>query len=392
MRVLLVTDWPAERGGLETYLVQLRHGLEASGIETRLLVSSIGAGAPLADYVAPGSDRAVLQTVSQLVNPAAVRAVRSAVRDFQADVAHVSGFELQLSPAILAALRGTPTVVNVAWTKPVCPTGHKLLPDGTLCEQRWGRACHQHGCLGGARWAREMARYRMIAAALRSASAVVTCSRHMRRLLAAHGHATTALDWPTAPPGPSFVRRRAARPVFVAVGRLSREKGISTLIESISRIRAAGVDAHLRLVGDGPHRAELEHHAARLGLAESFEITGWVEHDDVETYLRDAWAVVAPSLWAEPLGLSAVEAIVRGIPVIASAVGGYAETVEPAVTGLLFANGNVDDLTGCLEDVARERVFVGGTLPRDAISRLAQRHAPERHVTELTRVFEGVVS
>jgi len=390
MRVLLVTDWPAERGGVETYLVQLQQGLEASGVETRLLVSSVGAGVHLADYVASGSDRAVVQAVAQLVNPAAVRAVRCAVRDFQADVVHVSGFELQLSPVMLAALRGTPTVANVAWTKPVCPTGHKLLPDGTLCERRWGTACHQHGCLGGVRWAREMARYRMIAAALRSTSAVVTCSRHMRSLLARHGLAATALDWPTAPPGPSFVRRRAARPVFVAVGRLSREKGIGTLIESISRIRAGGVDAHLRLVGDGPQRAELEHLAARLGVADVVEVTGWVEHDDVETYLQDAWALVAPSLWAEPLGLSAVEAIVRGVPVVASAVGGYAETVEPAVTGLLFANGDIDDLAGCLDDVAQERAFGGGILPPDAVERLARRHALEPHVKALTRVFEEI--
>jgi glycosyltransferase involved in cell wall biosynthesis len=390
MRVLLVTDWTAERGGVETYLVQLRHGLEVSGVETRLLVSSVGDGAGLADYVAPGSDRAAVQALSQLVNPAAMRAVRSAVRDFRPDVVHVSGFELQLSPAVLAALAGTPSVVNVAWTKPVCPTGHKLLPGGALCERRWGVACREEGCLHGVRWVRELARYRMIAVALRSATAIVTCSRHMRSMLATHGLAARALDWPALPPGPSFARSRAARPVFVAAGRLSREKGIVTLIESLSRIRAGGVDACVRLVGDGPQRASIERLAARLGVADAVEITGWVEHDAVEAYLQDAWALVAPSLWAEPLGLSAVEAIVRGVPVVASAVGGYAETVEPGVTGLLCRNGDVDDLARCLDDVARGRAFGDGTLAHAAVERLARRHALVTHVEALSGIFEEI--
>jgi glycosyltransferase involved in cell wall biosynthesis len=320
----------------------------------------------------------------------AVRAVRSAVRAFRPDVVHVSGFELQLSPAVLGALDGTPSVVNVAWTKPVCPTGHKLLPDGTLCEQRWGAACRERGCVSGVRWVREMARYRLIGASLRSASAIVTCSRHMGSLLARHGLSARVLDWPVRPPGSTFVRSRAAEPLFVAVGRLSREKGIGALVESVARIRDGGVDARLRLVGDGPQRAEVERLAARLGVADVVEIIGWVEHYDVEAHLQEAWALVAPSLWAEPLGLSAVEAIVRGVPVVASAVGGYAETVEPGVTGLLCANGDVADLARCLDDIARERVFAGGALPSDAVERLAGRHAPAAHVEALSCIFEEI--
>ena len=391
MRVLLAADWSAARGGVETYLVQLRRGLETAGVETRLIASSVGEGARFADYVAPGSDRAIVQAVSQLANPGAMLAVRAAVRDFRPDVVHFSGFELQLSPGVFAVLDGTASVVNVAWTKAVCPTGHKLLPDRTLCGQHWGTPCRAHRCVRGVRWAREMARYRLIAAALSSASAVVTCSTHMRRLLAAHGLAAHALQWPVPAPGPAFRRNRGADPVFVAVGRLSREKGIDTLVESIARIRAAGTSATLRLVGDGPERATLERLASRLGVQDSIEITGWVEHDDVEAYLEDAWALVAPSLWAEPLGLTAVEAIVRGVPVIASIVGGYAETVEPGVTGLLCRNGDVTELARCLDEVARGAAFAGGSIAHDVVERVAQRHALTAHVEALAGVFEDVV-
>ena len=200
-----------------------------------------------------------------------------------------------------------------------------------------------------------------------------------------------ALSWPVAPPGSSFTRRRAARPLFVAAGRLSREKGIDSLIEAIARVREGGADAHLRLVGDGPERGELELLASRLGVSDAIEITGWVEHDQVEAHLRDAWAVLAPSLWAEPLGLSAVEAIVRGLPVIASAVGGYAETVEPGVTGLLCPNGDTEALTRCLDDVSRERSFADGRLPEEAVERLARRHALAAHLEALSGIFEEVV-
>lgn len=390
MRVLLVTDWTAEEGGVETYLAQLRAGLEQAGDEVRLLVSSLGSGARAADYVARGYRGAPAQSVAQLFNPAAARKLHEAVRAFRPDVLHVSSFELQLSPLALRAARGVPIVHNIAWYKPLCPTGHKLRPDGSLCLVRRGRVCRHAGCLGPLRWARETGRYALIDRALGRAAAILTCSAYMRERLGSEGVHALDLPWPVLLPAPSFRWVPAQTPLFAVAGRLSPEKGVETLVDALARLRGGGTDARVRLVGDGPARRAIVALARRLGVEDAVEITGWVRHAEVESHLGAAWAVIAPSLWAEPLGLSAVEAIVRGIPVVASAVGGYAETVEPGRTGLLFPNGDASALASLLADVASRRAFPDGVDAEQA-GALARRHDPGRHVAAMREIFARVV-
>ena len=117
---------------------------------------------------------------------------------------------------------------------------------------------------------------------------------------------------------------------------------------------------------------------------------GWQGPAEVDRELSDAWALAAPSLWAEPLGLVAIEAIIRGVPVIASREGGLAETVDPGRTGLLFANGDEDALLECLRSVAIGAVFPSRVLDADAVRRIADRHDYGRHVEHLQRIYQSV--
>ena len=68
--------------------------------------------------------------------------------------------------------------------------------------------------------------------------------------------------------------------------------------------------------------------AVELGIGGAVRFEGRVSFGAVEAALSKAWALVAPSVWPEPLGLTAIEAITRGVPAIATATGGFAETVE----------------------------------------------------------------
>jgi glycosyltransferase involved in cell wall biosynthesis len=386
MRVLLITDWTAEVGGAETYLELLAAGLRARGDEVALLTSTAGPGAH-ADYRAFGTERRSAQAFLQIANPVAANDVRRAVADFRPDAVHVTMFEILLSPAIFAPLRRLPTVLNIAYYKPVCPTGHKQLPDGSLCQVRAGIACLRHGCLSRPRWLREQPRYALIRAAISRASAVLTCSRYMQSELARAGVAARWIAWPVEAPTPGFSRVPAAAPLFVFTGRLSPEKGVDVLLRAFGRLREQRVRARLRVVGDGPQRPELEKLAASLDVGSSVEFVGRVPREQVEHELAHAWALVAPSSWAEPLGLTALEAIVRGVPVIASATGGFAEIVEPGVNGLLFPNRDVDALAERLAEIASGRAFSGGE-PSGASARAAlAAHDLDLHVGRLRELM-----
>jgi hypothetical protein len=118
----------------------------------------------------------------------------------------------------------------------------------------------------------------------------------------------------------------------------------------------------------------LEDLTAALLLKEAVTFRGWVAPTEVERELEDAWALVAPSLWAEPLGLVAIEAIVRGVPVVASASGGLGETVQDGVSGLLFPNGDEAALAERLDAVARGRAFPDHQLPAALVRQVRETH------------------
>src|SRR4051812_1833540 len=169
MRVLLITDWMAQRGGVETHVMALRDGLQAAGDDVRLLTSSAGhPGDASPDYVAYGSERPAGQALLQIANPLAARRVSQALDEFQPDVVQVHMFAIHLSPAIFAPLRSMPTVLLVNDYKPVCPTSWKLLPDGSICTDPAGLVCLRKGCTSLPHWLRDRPRYGLLRAGLQT--------------------------------------------------------------------------------------------------------------------------------------------------------------------------------------------------------------------------------
>jgi glycosyltransferase involved in cell wall biosynthesis len=134
-------------------------------------------------------------------------------------------------------------------------------------------------------------------------------------------------------------------------------------------------------------RSEIEQQITTLGLSRSVAITGWLASPQVDIELSTAWAVVAPSLWAEPFGIAAIEAIMRGIPVVASDSGGLAENIENDVTGLLFTPGDESSLTQALRRVAMRTVFRAGRIEPEAVERSRARFSLDTHVERMRNVF-----
>ena len=371
----------------------LRDSLRAAGDDVRLLAC----GASLDDDLLPhekirGSDHASAQAFMQIVNPFAVARVRQVKREFRPDVAFVSHFAYHLSPAALAGLRNLPTVVSVMDYKSVCPLGTKLLPDNTLCSVRAGVVCQQKGCVSTAHWLRDRPRYALIRNALSRVSRVVSPSKWVQRELAAAGVRADHIPLGVPAPSSEFRRMPGTMPLFVYCGRLSREKGVDLLIRAFARALYAVPDAQLRIVGDGPELSTLEDLVETLDAGDSVAFAGRVTHQGVEAELTEAWALVAPSVWAEPFGLIALEAAVHGVPVIASATGGLAELVEDKVTGLLFPNGNERALSECIVAIAQAKAFPGQRLAGEIVERAKKASSPARHADRIRSVFSQLTS
>ena len=141
------------------------------------------------------------------------------------------------------------------------------------------------------------------------------------------------------------------RPLWVCAGRLEEQKGQDVLLEALAEVRRRGLEFTVALAGEGSQRAALERRVESLGLASQVRLLGQL--DDVAPLLAAADAVVLPSRW-EGLPLGLLEALVRGRPVVASAVGGIPEVVEDGVHGRLVPPGDSIALADALESFHRK--------------------------------------
>lgn len=114
--------------------------------------------------------------------------------------------------------------------------------------------------------------------------------------------------------------------VVGSVGRLDEQKGYDVLIAALPSLPGATAV----LVGDGPARAELEELARRHGVADRVILTGW--ETDARRYLGGFDVFVLPSRY-EGFPLSIVEAMLAGLPVVATDVGSVSECVLGGETG-----------------------------------------------------------
>jgi glycosyltransferase involved in cell wall biosynthesis len=128
---------------------------------------------------------------------------------------------------------------------------------------------------------------------------------------------------------------------IVTVARLSPEKDVANLLRAAQRVVAIQPQARFEIAGDGPCRESLARLAQELNLAEHVVFHGSVR--DIPALLERASVFVLPSQ-TEGISLTLLEASARGLPVIATEVGGNPEVVEAGTTGLLVPAGNPDAL------------------------------------------------
>lgn len=213
---------------------------------------------------------------------------------------------------------------------------------------------------------------RSVSNQLEAADAVVAVSDHIARLFRAtfpdyRGKVVTAyngVDLDTFRPGESRGGRVADELPILFVGRVSPEKGVHTLIEAFARVAAVDKRARLQIVGaratlrpdfivsissdplvralnrfyGGSEGSDYQNHldslVRKLGLEDKVRFVGKVPHKDLPDWYRASSLVINPSL-SESFGISIVEGMACGVPVVGTKVGGMLETIVDRQTGRL---------------------------------------------------------
>ncbi|MGH9942614.1 MAG: glycosyltransferase [Pyrinomonadaceae bacterium] len=161
--------------------------------------------------------------------------------------------------------------------------------------------------------------------------------------------------------------------VYLSVGRLDPPKGHDYLLRAFRQVAASLPGAHLVLVGEGPSGASLRRLADELGVSGRAHFLG--QRRDVGACLEMADAFVFPSLF-EGLPLAPIEAMMKGLPCIATRIGPVMELIDDAETGVLVAPGSADELATAMVEIARapaERRLLGARAKQSAMSRFDSR-------------------
>ncbi len=141
------------------------------------------------------------------------------------------------------------------------------------------------------------------------------------------------------------------RPIVMHISNFRPVKRLADVVRIFAKVNAE-LPAALVLVGDGPERDDAEREARLLGVHDSTFFLGKL--DTVAPLLASADLFLLPSS-TESFGLSALEALACGVPVVASRVGGIPEVVRDGVTGVLCQLGDVDGMAAAALGILRDR-------------------------------------
>jgi glycosyltransferase involved in cell wall biosynthesis len=222
----------------------------------------------------------------------------------------------------------------------------------------------------------------------RAAAVVAVGDRSARRIedlvgLDAGSVRTIHNGVPNRPPSPA--PEPQSRPVVGCAGRLDHEKAHEALIRALP-----GLDATVCLVGEGPERDHLERLATELGVADRLVITGWT--DDPRGYLPSFTVFCLPSRsGTESFPLSVVEAMLAGLPVVATDVGSVAEAVRDGETGLLVPIDDPEALAGALRRLFDDRELCE-EMGRRGRQLALERFTADRMVAGFERLYEEILA
>lgn len=400
MKILMVNKFLHPNGGSETYVFKVGDYLSSVGHEVqyfgmdhedRRVGNRVESYTTNMDFHNGSKLSKLLYPVKTVYSFEARKKLRAVLNDFKPDIVHLNNFTYQLTPTVI--------LETVKWRKNagkdckiiftahdynlICPNHMLYNPTtGENCEQCIGG--HYHNCIKGKcihgstaksaigamegfYWkSRKVYRYidTMICCSKFLKSKMDTSSLFAKRTVAMHNF-IDRIEW----------KETEKKDYVLYFGRFSQEKGINTLLKSC----AALPDINFVFAGTGPLANEI----SKLPNTEN---RGFMSGKELETLIREARFSVYPSEWYENCPFSVMESQMYGTPVLGADIGGIPELIVNGVTGELFENGCVDDLTAKISDMWKDKEK---TAAYAANCRNIHFDSIEQYCSKLIKIYEA---
>ena len=319
--------------------------------------------------------------------------LRQLVKHRRPDVAYVHNFFPLISPSVYHVLHslGVPIIQVIHDYRFFCPNGW-FFTQGQICERcKAGNyinavrfRCYRDSYLSSAIAASSIGMNRL-AGILEKIDAFVCLTNFLKQKLLEAGIQQERIFVK-----PNFIDASQITPAYgqgeyaLFLGRLSREKGIWTLVRAFQRLKGIS----LKIAGTGPMEAELRRFL-KENAVENVEMVGFKSGKEKWQLLAKSTFLVLPSEWYETFGLVILEAYAAGKPVVASRMGSLPCLVKDGKSGLLFTAGDIHDLA---EKIRRLSTSPG---EREAMGRFGRalvgtEYGPQQNYELLMELFAKI--
>ena len=375
MKVLIVNKFLHPNGGSETYIFGLGAALERAGHEVqyfgmehegRCVGNTAGAYTSDMDFHSAGAFQKLTYSVKTIYSVEARKKIRMVLNDFKPDVVHLNNFNYQLTPSVILEIvkwrKENNSKCKILFTahdyQLLCPN-HMFNNPATHenCEKcvggRFGN-CIKGKCIHGSTLKSVIgaceAYYWNLRGTYRYIDKIICCSEFMKskmdnnpifakKTVAVHNFIEKSTDSDEID---STVKEKLglSETYILYFGRLSKEKGVRTLIEACKRL------PEVKFVFAG--KGEYEEEISKLANA---KYVGFRTGKELNYLIKNALLTVMPSEWYENNPFSVMESQQLLTPVLGARIGGIPELIKDGETGWLFESGNVNDLTKALSNI-----------------------------------------
>jgi len=321
--------------------------------------------------------------------------MQSLLKEQRVHLSHFHIFQHQISPSVFGPLRqrGIPIILTLHDLKPVCPN-YQMYVNGEVCERCKGRKFYHaflNSCMKGSRAKSLISMVEMyfhyLMGYYQNVDKYIAVSQFHRNKMIENGFAANQIDLlPNCidPKVFNFSDRDEDYAVFV--GRLSREKGVSTLIEAAELCP----NIPIKIVGTGPEEAELKQAVQQKNLS-NVEFLGYKSGDELISMMANSSFSLITSIVYENCPMSILESFALGKPVIGSKIGGIPELINENIDGLTFTPGNPESLAEKMQKLWATTKANRKAMGRAGREKIVADFNPEKHYETLHGIYQSVL-
>lgn len=376
MKILLVNKFHYVKGGSETYYFGLADLLKKQGHEVIFFSMKDEKNVPCEQekYFVENVDfnqkmnpvRLVKTSLKMLYSLEAKKKFEQLLIDEKPDIIHLNIFQSQLTGSIVdvAYKYRIPMVYTAHDLKSICPN-YQMLNHGEICEKCIHgnyTCCAKTGCMKDSKLKSILATLEAYVYKWRKTyqklDLIITPSAFYKKKIEDSGIAKCPVVHMTnfLPEGTEYSMNEKPGEYFLYFGRISREKGILTLVRAYAE---AKVKKPLYIVGTGPIEEQVRQLIEELHISDRVNMLGFKSGNELKEIVANSLCVCLPSEWYENGPYSIMEAQAAGKPVLVSNNGGLPELVENDVTGYVIKAKDVADLQNKLIRCIKKKWNVG---------------------------------